>query len=293
MTQTLNLNQIIPTAVAKSFEKRLEKELVIGKAARKEFKNGLKMGDEIDIIMPARTEMSDWDGGDLKTAQKIDSTIVKVKIDTGKQVNFELEAAKELQIQGSTPDVAAKLIDEYSSDARYQARNAIDAALGKLYPMAGLKIADSNGYNLTKDNFAQFLADMKAKFARANVFKSGQMSVYIPPEAAAVALGMSYKQYTESEVKDIKTGLLQTQAGWKIYESNNVYMDSNNIFYPLFTVDGMSFAAPIQKELNLIPYMRDESLNKAFKGGFVFGAGVPNANYLGYATWKIPTSTYA
>ena len=86
---------------------------------------------------------------------------------------------------------------------------------------------------------------------------------------------------------------MQTQAGWKIYESNNVYMDSNNIFYPLFTVDGMSFAAPIQKELNLIPYMRDESLNKAFKGGFVFGAGVPNANYLGYATWKIPISTYA
>ena len=37
MTQTLNLNQIIPTAVAKSFEKRLEKELVIGKAARKEW----------------------------------------------------------------------------------------------------------------------------------------------------------------------------------------------------------------------------------------------------------------
>ena len=59
--------------------------------------------------------------------------------------------------------------------------------------MAGLKIADSNGYNLTKDNFAQFLADMKAKFERANVFKNGQMSVYIPPEVTAVVLGISYK----------------------------------------------------------------------------------------------------
>ncbi len=274
MTQTPNLNQIIPTAVAKSFEKRLEKELVIGKAARKEFKNGLKMGDEIDIKNMAEQNF-------------------KVDINNGRQINFEVEAAKEIQISKARSDIEKKLIyDEYASDIISQARDAIDTALGKLYPMAGLKIATANGYNLTKDNFAQFLADMKAKFQRANAFQNGKMSVYIPPEAAAVALGMSYKQYTESEVKDIKTGLLQTQAGWKIYESNNVYMDSNNIFYPLFTIDGMSFAAPIQKELKLIPYMRDESLNKAFKGGFVFGAGVPNANYLGYATWKIPTSTY-
>ncbi len=298
MTQTYNLDLLIPTSVSASIEKRLEKELVIGKAARMEFKNGLTKGDETDVIMPARVTVSKWDGGDLKDPEVVDSTVAKVKIDQGLQVNFELEKAKEIQIQGAkNQDAAVKLIDEYSADARYQVRDAVDSALGKLYPMAGYKI-DNNGsaYALTKDNFFQFLADMKAKASRLNVYQTGKMSCYLPPEAIAIGLGMPLLQYTESQAKDIKTGFIMEKAGWKIYESNNVAAvekDSTMNYYPLFTVDGMTFAAPLQKDLELIPYTREKSVNKAFKGTFVFGRGVPNAKYLGTCCWSIATGNYS
>lgn len=297
MVQTYNLNSMIPTAIAASFEKRLEKELVIGKAARVEFKNGINKGDEVKVIMPARVNVKKWDGGDLEAPDKIDKSEVKVKIDQGLYVNFELEKAKEIQIQNAqTSDEAAKLIDEYSADARYQVRDAVDTALGQLYTMAGSKI-DKNGgaYALTQDNFYKFLADMKAKMSRNNVFQSGKMSCYLPPEAVAVALGMTLSQYTESQVKDIKTGFVSEKAGWKIYESNNVAVVDNantKLYYPLFTVDGRTFAAPLQKSLDLIPYMRDESVNKAFKGTFVFGRGVPNSKYLGTCCWSIAEGSY-
>lgn len=297
MTQTYNLNSMIPTAVAASFEKRLEKELVIGKAARVEFKDGVNKGDEVKVIMPARVTVSKWDGGDLKDPEIIDESSVNIKIDQGLQVNFELEKAKEIQIQNTkNPDEAAKLIDEYSADARYQVRDAVDTALAQLYTMAGSKI-DKNGgaYALTQENFFKFLADMKAKMSRKNVFQSGKMSCYLPPEAVAVALGMTMSQYTESQVKDIKTGFISEKAGWKIYESNNVAVVNNsgtNLYYPLFTVDGRTFGAPLQKSLDLIPYMRDESVNKAFKGTFVFGRGVPNSKYLGTCCWSIAEGSY-
>lgn len=297
MAQNYNLKTMIPTAVAASFEKRLEKELVIGKAARVEFKDGINKGDEVKVIMPARVTVNKWDGGDLEEPEKLDASDVKVKIDQGLYVNFELEKAKEIQIQNAkNADEAAKLIDEYSSDSRYQVRDAVDSALGQLYTMAGSKI-DKNGgaYALTQDNFFKFLADMKAKMARLNVFQSGKMSCYLPPEAVAVALGMTMSQYTESQVKDIKTGFVSEKAGWKIYESNNVaVVDSSGIklYYPLFTVDGRTFAAPLQKSLDLIPYMRDESVNKAFKGTYVFGRGVPNSKYLGTCCWSIAEGKY-
>ena len=297
MAQTYNLKSMIPTSVAASFEKRLEKELVIGRAARVEFKDGINKGDEVKVIMPARVSVKKWDGGDLEAPEIVDKSEVKVKIDQGLYVNFELEKAKEIQIQQArTQDEAAKLIDEYSADARYQVRDAVDSALGQLYPMAGSKI-DKNGgaYALTQENFFKFLADMKAKMARLNVFSAGKMSCYLPPEAVAVALGMTMSQYTESQVKDIKTGFISEKAGWKIYESNNVAVVDNSgtlNYYPLFTVDGRTFAAPLQKTLDLIPYMRDESVNEAFKGTFVFGRGVPNSKYLGTCCWSIATGDY-
>lgn len=292
MAQTFNLNLAIPTAIKAGIEKKLNNDLVIGRAARVDFKSGIKLHDEVNVIMPPRVTLNDWDGGDFENLEKVTTTIAKVKIDTGKYINFELEKAKEVQIMGAPAPEAQALIDEYTSDARYQVKDAVDETLGLLFPMAGAKIEKSGGYELTQDNFFQFLADMKAKFIRNNAWESGKMCVFIPPEAAAKALNMSLLQYTESQVKDIKTGMLAEKAGWKIYETNNIKPDSSSVYHPLFAIEGRTFAAPIQKDLEIIPYMRDESINKAFKGGFVFGASVPNAKLLGTATWKITANSY-
>lgn len=292
MAQTFNLNQAIPTAIKTGIEKKLNNDLVIGKAARVDFQSGIKLNDEANVIMPPRVTLNDWDGGDFTNLEKVTTTIAKVKVDTGKYINFELEKAKEIQIMSASADEAKALIDEYTSDARYQVRDAVDAQMGLLYPMAGHKIEKSGGYELTQDNFFQFLADMKAKFIRANAWQSGKMLAFIPPEAAAKALNMSLLQYTESQVKDIKTGMLAEKAGWKIFETNNILADKSGVYHPLFAIEGRTFATPIQKDLEIIPYMRDESINKAYKGGFVFGADVPNAKLLGTATWKITANTY-
>jgi len=301
MAQTYNLDQLIVTSTATALEKRLEKELIIGKLAKKEFKDGAKLGDEVNIIMPAEVSMTKWDGGDLTAPEKINSSIVKVPIDQGRQVNFELEKAKEIQIaEAGNTDKGAKLVAEYSNDALYQARDAVDSYLGNLYPMAGTVESNSGSAialtSASAEKCFAILANVKAKLSRLNVWKTGKMIAILPPEMIAIMLGMSFIQYTESQVKDKEVGKVSEKAGFEIFESNNIGSTEAGgtiTYYPLFGVEGEVFAAPIQKGLNLIPYMRDESINKAYKGAFIFGGSVPNAKKLATAKVTCAISDYS
>ena len=290
------LEHLICSQYKRDFEQNLQNSLIIGKLAAKSYEEGMSFGDEKDVIMPGRVTMSDWDGGDLNAAEKVKSSIVKVKVDKGKQVNFEIEYAKAVQIVAlGEGENQVKLIDEYTKDALYQFRDAVDSALGKLYPYAGYVIDDGNGgaVTITENNALSLLAYMKTKFSRGHngsAWKNGKMIVILPPELIAIMLGMSMLQYTESQVKDVQTGMVLEKAGWKIYESNNIYSPSAGVFQPLFGVEGETLASVIQKDMTLIPYMREESINEAYKGAGMFGVSAPRADLLGTAKISLSVS---
>jgi len=287
----MSIEEIICTQYSQTFEDNFKNDMVIGRLAAQKYADNLLYGDEANVVMPGRVAMNDWDGGDLEYPEKITSSIVKIKVNKGKQVNFELERDKEIQMEQDLSNGQFTLVDEYISDARYQFRDAVDAALGALYPFAGY-VLDDGGSDiiLTPDNAFDVLSFMKAKFARGNngsAWVNNKMAAIFPPEAIAVMLGMSYLQYTESQVKDKATGFVTEKAGWRIYESNNIVSPAANSYRPLFGIEGGSLACVIQKDMALVPYMRDESLNKAFKGGAVYGVSAPRADKFGTAKISI------
>ena len=290
------LEDLICSQYSKDFERHLHNSLVIGKLAATKYEEGMSFGDEKDVIMPGKVTLSDWDGGDLNTAEKVKSSIVKVKVDQGKQVNFEVEYAKAVQIaKAGEGEAQTKLVEEYTKDAMYQFRDAIDTALGKLYPFAGYVIDDGNNgaVQITANNALSLLAYMKSKFSRGHngsAWQNGKMIAILPPELIAIMLGMTMLQYTESQVKDVQTGIVMEKAGWKIYESNNIYSPSTGIYQPLFGVEGETLASVIQKDMSLIPYMREESINEAYKGAGMFGVSAPRADLLGTAKIQLSVS---
>jgi len=282
------LESLICDMYQKEFEKNLQDSLVIGKLSATKYESGMTFGDEKDVIMPGRVTSSDWDGGDLNTVEKVKSSIVKVKVDQGKQVNFEIEYAKAVQMSGGESEGQAKLASEYTKDAVYQFRDAIDTALGKLYPFAGYVVDDGSGgaVSITSNNALSLLAYMKSQFSRGHngsAWQNGKMIAILPPELISIMLGMTMLQYTESQVKDVQTGMVLEKAGWKIYESNNIYSPSTGVFQPLFGVEGETLASVIQKDMKLIPYMRNESINEAYKGAGMFGVSAPRSDMLGTA----------
>ena len=289
------LENLICTQYSRNFAKNLQDNLVIGKLAATKYEEGMSFGDEKDVIMPGRVTLSDWAGGDLNTAEKVKSSIVKVKVDQGKQVNFEIEYAKAVQMSKGESEGQTKLAEEYTQDAIYQFRDAVDSALGKLYPYAGYVIDDGSGgaVTITANNALSLLACMKTKFSRGHngsAWKNGKMIAILPPELIAIMLGMTMLQYTESQVKDVQKGVVLEKAGWKIYESNNIYSPSEGVFQPLFGVEGETLASVIQKDMTLIPYMREESINEAYKGAGMFGVSAPRADLLGTAKISLSVS---
>lgn len=301
MAQTYNLDQMIITSTSTNFEKNLKNELVIGKAAKADMKSGIKMGDEVDIIMPAEANLEKWDGGDLAAPEKVNASIVKVPINKGYYANFEIEEAKAMQIESEKDSSKkAKLVAEYSDNIMYKTKNEVDAYLGSLYAMAGTKETNSGAAialtSASAETCFKILANVKAKMSRLNVWESDKMLAFLPPEMIAIMLGMPFIQYTETQVKDKAIGEISKKAGFRIFESNNVASTTANdvtTYYPLFAVEGKTFAAPIQDTLKLMPYVRDESVNKAYKGTFVFGGTVPNAKRLATAMVTCTISSYS
>ena len=77
-------NMIIGT-FSQSFKKNFYNELVIGKLAHTEFKDGVKKGDEVDVVMPGTVTMFDYDGSTLNDAELATMSTTKVKINKGKE----------------------------------------------------------------------------------------------------------------------------------------------------------------------------------------------------------------
>ena len=270
----MSLEILIPRQFAAEFEENLKNSQEIGKLCTTKFESDLKEGQELKVVMPGRVTMTDWDGGDLNTVEEITATDVTVKINQGKQVNFELKKTKAIQI-ANAGSAAPKLIKEYTSDALYQFRDAIDKS-------AGLILAANAGYAIgsaaspqaiTASTIVSFLSKMKTKFSRGNngtAWTAGKMRAVLPPEMIELLTQTGAFQYTESGFTNIKEGTVTKIAGWTITQSNKTPV-SGSTYYALFGVEGESGAIATQKAIDLIPYMREKSLNQAFKGGGLFG----------------------
>ncbi len=288
----MSVDVLIPSVFSTGFEKNLKNELVLDKLSATKYADNLKKGDELDVELPGMVTMTDWDGSDLSDPEKVAASTVKVKVNKGKAINFELDEAKAAQIDGAENDKAMALADEYSQDGVHQFAEAVDLEIGKLYPVAGIYKEGSDGAAivLTKDNVANMLSVMKAEFQRAKAWKTGKMGAFLPPEISALMNQVAGLLNTETGMKQREAGYVGKLAGWQIFESNNIASDSEGNVYPLFGVLGETTASVKQRKLKLHAYMREKSLNQAFKGAGVFGTGCPRPDKLGTIKAKVTLS---
>ena len=283
----MSLNTLIPTVYAKNYEKNLENELVLDLLSATKYAANLQLGDEMNVELPGEATLTKWSGGDLPDPEKAVVSVAKIKVDRGMSANFELEKAKVIQINKSNTEEATKLSAEYSNSANYQFADTIDSEIGKLCTTAGLILNSGNVINVTVDNILRVLSNAKAMFSRGKAWKTGKMGAFLPPEMTAIL--NQVPNLTNSEVghAERRKGWVRELAGWQIYESNNIFVDEDGYMYPLFGVIRETTASIKQKDMSLISYMRDESLNPAFKGAGVFGVGNARPDKLGTAKVQV------
>lgn len=287
--------QLIISTFNQSFKKYLYNELVLGKLAHTEFRSGINKGDEIDILMPGSVTLHDYDGGDLPEAEEAETTLVKIRIDRGKAVHFELKKAKQQQIDNA-PNLKQKvaLAKDYSMDGVKKFSACVDKSYGKLYTRAGHYVSDGSGAiaitpQLTKEIFSY----MQAEFLRGDDenhtnWVDGQMLAIIPPEMAMYVGLIDDLKYVESGHKQMEKGYIGNHYGWDVLVSNNVATPEQGIYYPMFGIRGKTLAGGVSKELNMTHYVPEKNFNIRYKGFSVYGVGAPRADYLGTAKISAP-----
>jgi hypothetical protein len=308
----MSTKQLIIGTFNQAFKKYLYDDLVIGKLAHTEFKNGINKGDEVDVIMPATVSMFDYDGGDLPDAEVVTNSVAKIRIDQGKAFHFETKEIEEKYIENA-PSMKQKvdLAREYSSDAIKQFAAGVDKAYGALYTRAGYVIDKGSvsggsanagkGLDLDADYARELLSLMRTKFQRGdekghNNWIDGKMVAIVPPEFEFYLGKLEMYGEVESGHRKIEKGFIGRLEGWDILVSNNVYSytDTNNsnklTLAPLFGVRGKTLAGGVSSNLNTKHYEPEKNFNTRYKGYGLFGVGAPRADLLGTALICAPTA---
>lgn len=288
------VDQLILGTFTECFRKYFRDELVIGKLAHSEFKNGVNKGDEVDVIMPGMVNMFDYDGeGDLPDAELVTTSATKVRIDRGRGFHFELKDIQKKQIENA-PDLKQKvnIVKEYTQDAISQFAAYVDKAYADLYPRAGHKL-DNNGsaIALSATNVRDILAYMQAVFKRGDGkghtnWIDGKMIAIVPPEFQFFLGKIQDLGNVESGHRKMEKGFVGRVSGWDIMVSNNVASTTDSgttTYYPLFGIKGKTLAGGISSDLNTKAYEPEKNFNTRYKGYGLFGVGAPRVDFLGTA----------
>lgn len=292
------IEQLIKGTINESFRKYIYDEMVVGKLACTQFKDGYSKGDEVDVIMPGTVNLFDYDGGTLPDAEEVVNSIAKVRLDKAKAFNFTINEIKRKTIENTKDPVKQiTLIKEYSMDAVKQFASAVDLAYANLYTRAGhyLSGASNAAITVTSSNAKTVFAYMQAKFKRGDnaghtSWIDGQMMAVIPPELQFYLTNFEDFKEVESGQRKLEKGLIGRLAGWDIVVSNDIRTVGNNVFYPLFGIKGKTLAGGISSNLNTQSYKPEANFNTAYKGYGMFGVGAPRADFLGTAKLEIALS---
>ncbi len=291
----MSVENLIKQGFTQAFKKYIYDELVVGKLAHTEFKDNVKKGDEIDVLMPAMAEVFDFGGEDLPDATQVDTSIAKVKINKGKACHFKLSQLEEDVLKSAKSDVdQAKLIKEYTSDAIKQIASGVDSAYANLYTRAGHYLDDDgSAITLDADYAKEILAYMQAEFQRGDKkghtnWVDGSMVCIVPPEYQFYLGKLDELKYTESGQKKTAKGYIGHLCGWDILVSNNIAQPETGVFYPLFGIKGKTLAGGLSKDLNMQSYIPEKRFDTHYKGYSLYGVGAPRSDFLGAVKVKAP-----
>ncbi len=293
----MSVKQLVISAFNQAFKKYLYDELVIGKLAHTDFKDAIKKGDEVDVIMPGSVTMFDYDGGDLKTPELAVTSTTKVKINRGKAFHFELSAIEENQIKNAIDcDSQVNLAKDYTEDAIKQFAAGVDAAYANLYTRAAHYL-DDNGkaIKLDADYAKEILAYMQALFKKGDGkghtnWIDGNMVCVVPPEYQFYLGKLDDLKYVESGHEKMSKGYVGHLCGWEILVSNNIAQPEDGVFYPLFGIKNKTLAGGVSSDLNTQSYTPENNFNTRYKGYGLYGVGAPRADFLGTVKISAPLS---
>lgn len=280
------LNLAIQKVFDKDLENLLKRNMVLGNLACTKFdKDIISGGDTVKILYEGDVTLGDLPVSGQVSYNDTNVSSDEIKIDQKPYVTFRLTDMEANQLEG---DQAATILQNKVQRAAYKFKKHVEDNLATLYTKAGVQYATSGtgslggtGFQITKSTINDFLVAMQVKFDEADLPEENRFAV-LPAWVVGMMTSSDANQYTETGAEFRKNGFAGSYAGFKIYKSNSIYNDGTN-YYPLFGIDGESFALATQKKPKVEDASRPDYFEKAKKMRMLYGFGCHRNDKLGTA----------
>ena len=267
----MSIANFIPTIWEARLLAHLDKELVYGNLANRDYEGDIKGAGNIVKISPiGDIAVRDYKQGEDITFDNVDGAQTTLTIDQQKYFAFKVDDVDAAQAN-------VNLIDGAMQRASYKMRDTVDRYIAGFHTKAGVTKGlgdDTTPLSITSATKAyESLVDLKGALDDENVPADGRFVVvpsafygYMLKDSRFVAAGTSK---TDSVLTN---GYIGQAAGFNIYQSNNVPNTDGTLFKVLAgTRAAISFAAQLTETQALRP---EKSFSDAIKGLLVYGAAV-------------------
>lgn len=267
----MSIANFIPTIWEARLLAHLDKELVYGNLANRDYEGDIKAaGNVVKINQIGDIAVRDYKKGTDITFDDVDGAQTTLTIDQQKYFAFKVDDVDAAQAN-------VNLIDGAMQRASYKMRDTVDQYIAGFHTKAGVTKGlgdDTTPLSITSATKAyESLVDLKGALDDENVPADGRFVVvpsafygFMLKDSRFVAAG------TAKTDSVLTNGYIGQAAGFNIYQSNNVPNTDGTLFKVLAgTRAAISFAAQLTETQALRP---ESSFSDAIKGLLVYGAAV-------------------
>lgn len=257
------INNFISTVWSENLLKQLDKQYIGVMNCNREFEGDIdRLGASVKICGVGGVTVSDYTKNtDMSAPEELSDYSKTLDINRAKYFNFQIDDVDKAQ---SNP----KLMDEAMKNAAAALANEADAYIYSLYKDSAHTISNSN---CTIDNVVDSIIDTKTQLIKRNVMNPDDIVVEVSPDIAALIVKAKIDLGSDN-YDALEAGLLGKIAGCKVYVSNNIAVDDDEVHHCIVrTKRAVAFAEQISE---VEAYRPEKRFADAVKGLHLYGAKV-------------------
>jgi len=263
----MSLDNFIPEIWSGELLVAFRKAHVFGNLVNRQFEGEIKdKGDVVRITTPAPITVGAYSG--TVTYQTPLSAQQSLLIDQDYFWAFDMDDLEKVQAN-------VELVQPYMQEAGYALADTVDRNISALYTATGLTDTPLT-IATTANNYPAYVLAAQ-KLDEQNVPRTGRWVVISPAGYAALLSTAQFTAATALGDAVIRTGAVGQVAGFDVYVSNNLVLDTTRK-YMYGTNSAITFA--LQHSM-VEPVRREGSFKSAVRGRHVWGRKVVRPSALG------------
>lgn len=268
-------DKFIPTIWSRELLIALRKALVSGNLTNSNYEGDISdQGDTVKVNTPSSVAVSDYSG--TVSWDDIAATQQEMVIDQADYFAFKVNDINQAQANQN-------LVQTFMQEAGYSMADEYDQFVFATMQAGAGTNNQIQQATLDESNIYDTLVDAYENLSLQNVPKSGRWAVLSPHEISALSKSSEFTSANDLGADTVRAGFSGRAAGFDIFESNNLFVDTPNTTEYRYLPYGNNSATTVAEQIVQTEVLRlQDTFADGVKGLHVYGGKVFRSEALGY-----------